>query len=267
MTKYSLIILGFLTILMSSCSGYNKVIKGDDYDRKQEVAAKYYEAEQWDRAATLYEQIYQRFSKGPKGEESYFRLAYCNYMMEDYYLAGYYFSNFRERFFLSPYAEEATFLGAMCSVKNSPNYSMDQTDTRTALAELQRFLGYYPESHLVDSCNAMMDRLQSKLEKKAYESAKLYDKMRNYRATVTAFDSFVEEYPGTEHREEAIYLAARSQFLLAENSIDSKKYERYEDSIKRCRKFANLFPTSKYLKEIDGYLKSSEKELETLSKN
>lgn len=266
MTKFIITVLGFCALFLVSCSGYNKVIKGDDYDKKQEYAARYYANEQWDRAGTLYEQIYQRFSKGPKGEESYFRLAFCSYNMEDYYLAGYYFSNFRERFFLSPFAEEATFLGAMCSVKNSPNYSLDQTDTRSALADLQRFINYYPESSLVDSCNRIMDRLQGKLEMKAYESAKLYNKMENYRATVTSFDSFVEEYPNSVHREEAIYLAAKSQFMLAQNSVDSKKSDRYEDTIKRCRKFASLFPDSKYLKEIEGYRMKSEKVVETISK-
>ena len=265
--RYIILLTILFALLLSACSGYNKVIKSDDYDRKMEYAARYYEEQQWDRAATLYEQIYQRYSKGPKGEESYFKLAKCNYEMKDYYLAGYYFNNYRERFFLSPYAEEATFLSAMCAVKNSPNYSMDQTDTRKALMELQRFVNYYPESSLVDSCNVIMDKLQYKLEKKAYEGAKLYNRMENYRATVSAFDAFVEDFPNSENKEEAMYLALRSQFLLAQNSIENKKFARYEDTIKRCRKFAGLYPSSKYLKEIENYRRKSEKEIETLTKN
>lgn len=264
--KFSIFYLILLSVV-TACSGFNKAVKGDDYEQKKEYADKAFTNEQWDRAATLYEQIYQRFSKGAVGEEAYFKLAKSHYMMEDFYLAGYYFDNYRERFFLSPYAEEATFLGAMCAVKNSPNYSMDQTDTRQALMKLQRFITSYPESQLVDSCNNIMDRLQGKLELKAYEAAKLYNKMENHRATVTAFDSFVEDYPNSERREEAVYLAARAQFLLSQNSVETKKYARYEETIKRCRKFAQLFPESKYLKEIQGYLKRSEKELETLSKN
>jgi outer membrane protein assembly factor BamD len=262
-----LIIATLTSVILVSCSGYNKVLKEDDYKVKQEFATRYYENKQWDRSASLYEQIYQRYSKGPIGEEAYFRLAKSNYEMKDYYLAGYYFSNFRERFFLSPLAEEATFMSAMCAVKNSPSYSLDQTDTQSALNELQRFITAYPTSELVDTCNIIMDRLQGKLEQKAYESAKLYWKMQNYRASSTAFDALVEDYPSSIHKEEALFLALKSEFLLAQNSIDSKKYERYEETIKRCRKFANLFPNSKSLKEVDGYRLKAEKAIGTLSKN
>lgn len=256
-----------LIVLVSSCGGFNKIVKSDDYAVKQEKAALYFQNGQWDRSATLYEQIYQRYSKGPIGEESYFKLAKSHYFLEDFYLAGYYFSNYRERFFLSPYAEEATFLGAMCAVKNSPNYSLDQADTYKALNELQRFIDLYPKSELVDSCNRIMDRLQGKLEQKKYESAKQYYKMQNYRSSAVAFDALLEEFPGTDKREEAMFLALKSIYLLAQNSVDAKKSDRYSDTIKRYRKFATLFPQSKYLKEAEGYSKLSEKALEALSKN
>jgi outer membrane protein assembly factor BamD len=256
----------FLMVL-SACGGFNKIVKSDDYAVKQEKAREYFENKQWDRSATLYEQIYQRYSKGPIGEESYFKLAKSHYFLEDYYLAGYYFSNYRERFFLSPYAEEATFLGAMCAVKNSPNYSLDQSDTYKALNELQRFIDLYPTSELVDSCNRIMDRLQGKLELKKYEAAKQYYRMQNYRSSVVAFDALLEEFPATDKREEAMFLALKSVYILAQNSVDAKKYDRYSDTIKRYRKFASLFPQSKYLKEAEGYSKQAEKILEGLTRN
>jgi outer membrane protein assembly factor BamD len=256
-----------IIILLTSCGGFNKIVKSDDYALKQEKAAVYFANGQWDRSATLYEQIYQRYSKGAIGEESYFKLAKSHYFLEDYYLAGYYFSNYRERFFLSPYAEEATFLSAMCAVKNSPNYSLDQADTYKALNELQVFIDLYPKSNLVDSCNRIMDRLQGKLEQKKYESAKQYYKMQNYRSSAVAFDALLEEFPATNKREEAMFLALKSVFLLAQNSVDSKKSDRYSDTIKRYRKFASLFPQSKYLKEAEGYSKQAEKAIESISKN
>ena len=64
----------FLILLVAACSGYNEVLKSDDFEAKREYAKTSYENKQWDRAAALYEQIYQRYSQGPIGEESYFRL-------------------------------------------------------------------------------------------------------------------------------------------------------------------------------------------------
>jgi outer membrane protein assembly factor BamD len=54
----------------------------------------------------------------------------------------------------------------MCSVSNSPEFTLDQNDTEIAINTLQQFIDKYPNSTLVDSCNHVMDRLRMKLEKR-----------------------------------------------------------------------------------------------------
>jgi outer membrane protein assembly factor BamD len=248
-----------LIIVISACSGYNNVLKSDDFELKRDYARTSYENKQWDRAAALYEQIYQRYSQGPIGEESYFRLGMSHYNMKDYYLAGYYFQNFSTRFFFSPLAEEAKFLSAMCAVKNVPKTSLDQAETYQALNSLQEFINAYPTSQLVDSCNRVMDRLNLQIESKAYENAYIYYHTEHYRAAAAAMDAFVADFPSTKRKEEAMYLATKSSFYLATNSVESKKIERFEDVIQRSTKFAELFPESKYSAEILNYKKQAEK--------
>jgi outer membrane protein assembly factor BamD len=235
---------------VAACSGYNQVLKSDDFELKREYAKSNFENKQWDRSAALYEQIYQRYSQGPIGEESYFRLGMSHYNMKDYYLAGYYFSNFSNRFFYSNLAEEAKFLSAMCAVKNVPKTSLDQAETHQALNALQEFINLYPLSQLVDSCNRVMDRLNFQLENKAYENAYIYYHTEHYRAASAAMDAFVADYPSSKRKEEAMYLATKSAYFLALNSIDKKKIERFENVIQRCAKFAELFPESKNYTEV-----------------
>lgn len=262
MMKKSHVIFLFVcsaTLALSSCGGYNQIVKGDDFAAKQTAADKFFQEGSWDRAAALYEQIYQRFSRTSVGELAYYRLGYSTYMMEDYYMGGYYLKNFANHFPGSKLTEQTFFLSAMCSVKNSPLYSLDQTETEAALKDLQFFVDLYPESNLVDSCNKIMDRLQKKLETKSYENAMQYYKMENHRASVAAFDAFLENYPNSEHREDMLFLALKSAYLLAENSVQEKKKIRLEDTIKRYRTFANAFPQSKNLSKAEDYRKKAEK--------
>jgi outer membrane protein assembly factor BamD len=257
MLKYALYFI--LASVFISCSGYNKVLKSDDFELKRTYANDSYSFKQYDRSAALYEQIYQRYSQGPVGEEAYFRLGMSYYNMKDFYLAGYYFSNFATRFFFSTQAEEAKFLSAICAVKVVPKTSLDQAETHQALQSLQEFVNQYPSSQLVDSCNRVMDRLNLQLENKAWENAFLYYHMEQYRGAAAAMDVFVEDYPGTKKKQEAMFIAAKSSYFLAENSIEVKKLERFELLLERCVTFANLFPESKHYNEILGFRKKAEK--------
>ena len=156
--------------LLSSCNGYNKVIKSDDYTLKFETANALYDEESYTRSIVLYEQIYQRYPKTNQGEVAYYRIGKSYYNVEDYYMAGYYLGAYSTRFPFSPKAEEALFLSAMCSVQNSPEPSLDPNDTELAIRDLQSFIDRYPNSTLVDSCNQTIDKLRYKLEIKDFEA-------------------------------------------------------------------------------------------------
>ena len=69
-----------------------------------------------------------------------------------------------------------------------------------------------------------------------------------------------------ERKEEAMYLATKSSYFLAINSIDKKKIERFEDVIQRCAKFAELFPESKNYSEVLTFKGKAEKVIEESKK-
>jgi outer membrane protein assembly factor BamD len=248
MKKISIIIT-VLTFLVG-CSGYNKVVKGDDYQQKFEMANKLYEEKDFDRCIVLYEQIYQHSPKTGEGELAYYRLAKSYYEIEDFYMSSYYFGQYIQRYPYSSKNEEAYFLMAISSVKNSPEYSLDQTETEGAINTVQQFIDRYPNSSLVDSCNHVIDRLRFKLELKEYEHVKLYDKTENYRAAVTAGEIFMENFSKSKFVEEVFYLIVKNSYLLSVNSIESKKLERIEKTLERITNFAILYPNSVYLKEV-----------------
>jgi outer membrane protein assembly factor BamD len=256
----------FLAISVGSCTEYNRLLKNPDNEAKKEGAFGYYDEGEWIKAITLLEDIIPFYKLTKDGEKLYFMYCMCSWNLEDFYLAGYYFKRFVRQYPTSKHVEEALFLSAMCSVKNSPQYSLDQTETLNALDEIQIFIDLYPNSSRMDSCNNIMDRLEGKLELKQFEQSYLFYKTENYKAAVVAFESTLEKYPNSAHKEDIGYYLVKSHYLLAMNSIPTKKKERLNNTLKSYRKFVALFPESKKRSEVDGIKKKVEKELEVLEK-
>lgn len=258
MTKLTYLVTGLIAIgLLTSCSDYNKVLKSDDYGDKFDMANYLYDSvgspSSKVRSIALYEQIYQRSPKQGEGELAYFRIGKAYYESGDYYMGGYYLSQFSQRFPYSPKAEESTFLSAMCSVHNSPEWSLDQLETDVAINNLQQFVDRYPNSSLIDSCNNIIDGLRFKLETKAYEGVALYSKTENFMAAESSALTFLDDYPMSVFKEDVHYLLVMNSYYLAKNSIDTKKKERIEQTIERYSTFVAAFPNSRYVKPLSLY--------------
>lgn len=251
----------FLVIIATSCSEYNRVLKSDDYTQKFTLANDLFEHKRWMQSISLYEQVYQRLSKTNEGELAYYRIGKAYYEIGDYYMAGYFLGSFFDRYPRSEKVEEAFFLKAICSVKNSPSSSLDQQETEVALNEIQQFIYLYPNSNRIDTCNQIIDQLRLKLEKKDYENIKLYAKTLNYKSAITTTETFLIDYPKSKYKEEVLYINIKNSFYLSKNSIDDKKKERIEKTIETYRNFVSQFPKSKYLKELDSLHKNMYEEL------
>lgn len=256
--KYTLLST-LLVFILSACSDYAKIVKGSDYSQKFVVANQLFEAQDFNKAIVLYEQIYQHAPKSGEGEVSYYRMAQAYFEIEDYYMAQYYYSSYMQRFPYSDKSEEVLFMIAMCSVKNSPEHTLDQTETELAISNVQQFVDRYPGSYLIDTCNMIIDNLRFKLEKKEFEAVQLYDRTDNYKAAVAAGELFMEHYSRSVFLEETHYLIVKNSYFMTINSIESKKRERSAQTIERFRNFALRYATSKYLKELENYIAALEK--------
>ncbi|WP_159038400.1 outer membrane protein assembly factor BamD [Brumimicrobium mesophilum] len=250
---FKILSASLLMSVLFSCSDYQKIVKGDNYDEKFLHANRMYEKGTYTKAMTLYEQIYQRYPKTDKGEVSYYRIAKSYFEVEDYYMAGYYFNQFTMRYPFSENAEEALFMTAICSVKNSPKPSLDQEETELALNDLQLFVQRYPESELIDSCNRTMDRLRFKLETKRFEAVELYDRTENSRAAVASSESFLEDYPRSSFIKEAAFIQFRNYHELAMRSVLDKKKERIENAMESYAKYSYLFADESYARRTSRY--------------
>ena len=63
-----------ITILLTSCGEYNKILKSNDRDVKYTYAQKYFEEKKYSRSITLLEELISYFKGTDKAEESLYLL-------------------------------------------------------------------------------------------------------------------------------------------------------------------------------------------------
>lgn len=259
--RYISIYVGVLLFILSSCSGYEKVLKSSDYNLKYKKAFEYYNKGDYTKASGLFEQISTVFRGTNKSDTINFYQAMSAYKEKDYVTAQYYFSSFSQTYSYSPFAEEAEYLSAYCLYLDSPIPSLDQESTYKGIEAFQSFMRKFPASKFYDKAKQCMIELQDKLVEKSYLSAKLYYKMGDIKlkSAIVALKSSLEEYPNTKFREEMMWLILDANFKIAENSIESKKKDRYQATVDEYYSFISEFPQSKWKDEAQKIYEKSEK--------
>ena len=257
---YSLIAV-ILIVLFSSCSEYQKILNSSDYDMKYEKAMAYYDDEDYIRSSTLLEELMSVYKGTATAEEIYYRYAYTYYYQKDYPMAGYQFNQFVTQYPSSKYADECAFMKAYCFYEDSPSSNLDQTSTLRAIDELQIFINRHPVSPRIEECNELIDELNDKLVEKSFNGAKLYFDLGEYKASITALNNSLLEFPDTQYREELLYLILKSSYELAKNSISKLMKERYEKTTDAYYKLVDEFPETEHLREAMRLFEASKKAL------
>ncbi|MBC8146355.1 MAG: outer membrane protein assembly factor BamD [Bacteroidetes bacterium] len=247
----------FSVLMLSSCGEYQKLLKSPDYEMKLTKALEYYENDDFARAEALLEELTRIYQGTDKAEKVFYYYARCFYGKKDYHFAGYYFGNFAKTFPQSKWAEECNFLNAYCYYLESPSASLDQADTNIAIESLILFIKKFPTSAYVSQCNGLIDEMRDKLVEKSYISAKLYYEMGQYKASITALNNSLADYPETRHKEELLFLILKSNYRLATNSVLSKQKERFQSTVDQYFALINDYPETVYMKEAKRYYDNS----------
>ena len=267
-TLFGYILLILTTLVLGSCSKFAKLQKEGTLEQKYEAALQYYKKADYYHAGLLFEEITPLLNgkDARQAELAQFYNAYCNFKQANYNMAQFLFKNFYETFQRSEYAQEALYMHAYSLYKDSPNFNLDQTSTLTAISALQDFINTYPESAFREESTQLILELREKLEKKAYERAKLYYQtseanIANFRSAVVAINNYQKDFPSSKYNEELAFLRVDAQYNLAKISFAEKQKERYQDVNKYYLAFVDKYPSSKYLRQAEKYYDNTQKEL------
>ena len=275
--KRDIILLIIGAIVFASCGEYNAVLKNPDPEYKYEVAKACYVRGQYAHATDLFSELLPGQKNTTYGDECLYMLAMSAYMDGD--LEG--ASNFFRKYYVSYpkgiYTEYARYYSGRALYEAVPDPRLDQTGTRLAIEELQRFLDFSPDSHLKEQTQEMIQKLQDHLVEKEYLNAKLYYDLggyvinsliggSNYEACIITAENALRDYPyaSMQRREQFSILILRSKYHLARQSVEEKKIDRYRETVDEYYAFVNDFPESQYLKEAQSYFSKCQRVLKGL---
>lgn len=243
----------FILVLTASCSKFGKLRKSSDWKLKYEAALAYYEKGEYYKANVLLEEVLPIIRGSEEDERAQFYFANTFFHQKQYTMSAHHYKTFYSTFSRSEWAEEAMYMHAYSTYLESPQHNLDQTNTYEAIQAMQNFINRYPYSKFKDKATDIINKLQVKLEDKAYENAKLYYKLRRYKAALIAFENFKNDYPDSRLNEEISFLEIETEFNYAKESILSKQKERYNTVIELYQNFVDVYPNSKFLKNAQSY--------------
>ncbi|TDX84414.1 outer membrane protein assembly factor BamD [Epilithonimonas xixisoli] len=250
MKKYiSLLVLS--VILMSCKTEMDQAMKSADKDFILKVANEKFTKKKWADALALYDRLPNLVAGTDDAPNVVFNSAYANYYDKNYRLAANQFKNFVISFPQDPRKEEAAYLSALCYYEGSLQYNLDQSNTESAITELQNFLNEYPDSERSKNITQLVDELTYKLEFKAFENAKQYFRMGEFKAAAVTFENVLEDFPATKLRPKIYDIILKSKYELAVNSIYDLKKERLDAAASYAKRVSAELPNSEYSKTAD----------------
>ena len=274
--KKNIIITLLAAATLTSCGEYNKLLKSTDYEYKYEAAKNYFAKGQYNRSATLLNELITILKGTDKAEESLYMLGMSYYNQKDYQTAAQTFITYFNTYPRGTFTELARFHAGKALFLDTPEPRLDQSSTYQAIQQLQMFMEYFPTSSRKEIAQNMIFELQDKLVEKEYLSAKLYYDLgsysgnsvysstgNNYLASIVTAQNVLKEYPYTRLREDLYILILRAKYHMAKESVLEKREDRMRETVDEYYAFKNEFPESKYMKEVEGIFADVSKYIST----
>ena len=265
--KRTILPLLVIALMLSSCAQeYNRVLKSNDYNYKYEYAKQCFATGKYQRAMLLLADLVHYEKGTDNGEECLYMLAMSQYCTKNYEDAAQAFKKYYQSYPKGRYAEMAEFYVGQSLFDGTPEPRLDQSQTISAISAFQEYLDLFPDAKLKETAQQRLFDLQDKLVKKELYSAKLYYDLgsyfgnctnggNNYEACIITAQNALKDYPYTSMREDFAVLIMKSKYELAQQSVEEKKLERYQDAEDECYGFINEYPDSKERSTAERYIK------------
>ena len=231
--KKVVFLLMMMTVLLSSCGEYNKILKSTDYELKYSYAKKYFNAKQYSKSATLLDELVTIFKGTAYAEESLYLLAQSYYGQKDYQTASQYFETYYTTYPKGEFTELSRFYSG---------YGLE----------------YYPQSERAEEAQNIMFELQEKLAYKELMATRLYFNLgtymgNNFQSCVITAQNALKNYPYSKYREEFMFLIIRAKYELALVSVEEKLQGRYRDVVDEYYNYMNEYPEGNYVKQVTKF--------------
>lgn len=247
--------------VMSSCkTQYELLLEGNDSDAKYAAAFDYFNSGKFTRASQLFESLSVITNGTSRDDTVQYYWGLSNYRAKDYLTAEANFERFLQDFPRSTFAENAEFLRLDCLFRGTYRYELDQTPSYRTITAISEYLINHPDSEYRDVCNHMLDDLNERIDRKAFENAYLYYKMEDYKAARVALKNVLKDDADNRYREDILFYSAMASYKYADLSYKEKQKERFLVFYDDYFNFIGEYPESARRQELDRlYKKVKEK--------
>ena len=265
MRKFFPIIIVSAMLLTGCANEFNQVYKTSDYSYKYEYAKECFMKGKYTRAVTLLQDLVTLQKGTDNAQESLYMLAMAQYLGKDYESAATTFKKYYSSYPKGVYAEMAQYYIGQSLYMSTPEPRLDQSQTVAAISAFQDYLDLFPDAKYKETAQNRLFALQDKLVQKEFYSAQLYYDLgqyfgnctnggHNYEACIITAQNALKDYPYTSMREKFALLIMKSKYELAQQSIEEKKFERFQDAEDECYGFINEYPDSKSKSLAEKYI-------------
>ncbi len=265
MRKFFPIIIVSAMLLTGCANEFNQVYKTSDYSYKYEYAKECFMKGKYTRAVTLLQDLVTLQKGTDNAQEGLYMLAMAQYLGKDYESAAATFKKYYSSYPKGVYAEMAQYYIGQSLYMSTPEPRLDQSQTVAAISAFQDYLDLFPDAKYKETAQNRLFALQDKLVQKEFYSAQLYYDLgqyfgnctnggNNYEACIITAQNALKDYPYTSMREKFALLIMKSKYELAQQSIEEKKFERFQDAEDECYGFINEYPDSKSKSLAEKYI-------------
>jgi len=236
LNKILLLILVFIisASIFYSCGSSKSDINTDDPEKAFSIAKRKFDKGDYTDAVEDFSFLKIRFPGTTISDKTQFYLGESYFGQKEYMLSAYEYESMLKNYPVSSYIPQTKYKLGLAYYYLSPKFSLDQTYTKYAIAELSQFLELFPTDKNVTDAESKLKELRDKLAYKEFKTAELYVKMDNLKSAAFYFKSCYENNIESEWADDA--MVGHADVLITAG----KK----EDAKEVLEKFFKLFPNS-----------------------
>lgn len=255
MKKKGLFIL-LLSVLLTGCGEYQKLLKSRDPEEKYQAALRYFNNKQYVKAQTLLDDVSTYYKGTERSEDVLAYLSRCYMGQKDYASATEYYRAYTRNYPKGKYATEAYFQLGHCQYLDSPDPRLEQEITRNAIEAFTQFVELFPESPYAGQAYQEMSEMYDKLALKELYNARLYYNLgtylgNNYLSCEIVSKNALKNYPSNKYQEDFSWLILQAKYQQMINSFENLKLDRARETQDEYYNFITEFPNSRHRKEAD----------------
>jgi outer membrane protein assembly factor BamD len=160
-------------------------------------------------------------------DEAQFLLAESHFNMKEYILASDEYNRLVRLYPNSQWVDDCQFKVGVCDYRLSPKPSLDQKYTFQAIQSLQRFIEEFPASQLVPEAEKLLNISRGKIAEKEFKTGELYRKLKDHSAALVYYSSVLAAYYDTQYAEGALFWKGQCLLKLERHEASLSAFEEF----------------------------------------